>query len=267
MGGDDLGSDDEFWAAPVIAGESSGESDDEGKVDEPQQQGGSKRKRKRDVDPTVATEERKKSQNSATIAPSESKKAKQIWMKQAREMKEGSCEEQASFLTKLTGAKVHSHCTVGAPKSDVYGSTFFDRMQNIISKKKMKSWKTKGSPMILIVCLSARRAVDLLKELAPYRLRVAKLFAKHLSVKEQENMLSDAAYPIAIGTPHRLATLADSGHLSFAESKLVVLDAFVNPKNFTVCSLPDTTPYIKDLIKNHVMPEWKERRDLKVAFV
>jgi len=67
-------------------------------------------------------------------------------------------------------------------------------------------------PHVLVICGSAIGAVELLKPLGQLKCRVAKLFAKHLKVKQQQEMLATFS-PVAVGTPNRLAKLMDLGAL------------------------------------------------------
>ena len=53
-----------------------------------------------------------------------------------------------------------------------------------VSMKRLKNWKHPASPMAIIVTLSARRSVELMKGLASLKLPVAKLFAKHFKVAQ-----------------------------------------------------------------------------------
>lgn len=59
------------------------------------------------------------------------------------------------------------------------------------SNKKLKNWKYPYSPMIIIITLSAIRAVELMKQLSStLKLPMLKLFAKHMSLEEQVRLLS-----------------------------------------------------------------------------
>jgi hypothetical protein len=128
--------------------------------------------------------------------------------------------------------------------------------------------------MVFIVCISARRAVAVLKELAFLKVRAAKLFAKHMQVDQQRAMLRSAPFGLAIGTPHRILALCqpsddnqkETPALRLDKTQLVVLDSHVNPKGFTVSSLPDTAPACMELLRNHVLPSLSSRKDLKLAF-
>jgi len=136
----------------------------------------------------------------------------------------------------------------------------------------------------VIVCISARRAVAVLKELASLKVRAAKLFPKNGSVADQRKQLAQAhGIGIAVGTPHRLQQLAAAendddnnnnnnagraaGSLSlFDRTQLVILDCELSHKQFTVCTLPDTAPHCMSLIRESVLPQLKKRKDCKIAF-
>jgi hypothetical protein len=129
------------------------------------------------------------------------------------------------------------------------------------------------------VCLSARRAVAILKELAPLKVRSAKLFPKNGSVSDQQQQLGAAAFGVAVGTPHRLCQLAaaatvggggggtvsthapdsKNGPLSLEHSKLLIFDCHVSQKQFTVCTLPDTAPHCAMLVREYVAPWWSQK--------
>lgn len=55
--------------------------------------------------------------------------------------------------------------------------------------------------------------------------RVAKLFAKHFKVEEQQQVLAGQHVNIATGTPNRLCKLVDLGSLKLNRVQLVILDA------------------------------------------
>jgi hypothetical protein len=59
------------------------------------------------------------------------------------------------------------------------------------SNKKLKNWKYPHSPMIIVITLSAIRAVELMKQLSStIKLPMLKLFAKHMSLEDQVRLLS-----------------------------------------------------------------------------
>ncbi len=101
------------------------------------------------------------------------------------------------------------------------------------------------------------RANDLAKELR-VRLpnqRTAKLFAKHLKVKEQADTLQKEFNALVVGTPNRLSKLLECGALSLGNARLLVLDAsFKDTKEFTLLTLPGVAKDVALLMKEHVLP-------------
>ena len=60
--------------------------------------------------------------------------------------------------------------------------------------------------------------------------RIAKLFAKHMKVAEQQEQLQQHPLCIAAGTPNRLCKLADIEALQLTQLQLVVLDVHQDAK-------------------------------------
>ena len=60
--------------------------------------------------------------------------------------------------------------------------------------------------------------------------RIAKLFAKHFKLAEQQEHLQQHALCIAAGTPNRLGKLADMEALKLSQVKLIVLDVHQDAK-------------------------------------
>ena len=60
--------------------------------------------------------------------------------------------------------------------------------------------------------------------------RIAKLFAKHMKVAEQQQHLQQHPLCIAAGTPNRLCKLADIEALQLSQLQLVVLDVHQDAK-------------------------------------
>lgn len=143
---------------------------------------------------------------------------------------------------------------------------------------------TTSSSSQLIVCLSARRAVSILKELAVLKVRVGKFFPKNGSVSEQRNLLASTPLGLAVGTPHRLHQLlcppssscSTPSHaksspnkqhqqqkLSLGQTRLVIFDCHVSHKQYTVCTLPDTAPHCMALVRDGLGPQWSKSRNSK----
>ena len=141
--------------------------------------------------------------------------------------------------------------------------------------------------MVIIVCISARRAVQILKQLSPLNVRAAKLFAKHMDLDEQKTMLRTNSFGIAVGTPNRLLKLIESGDttdggsgsdsddsdgptaasgaLSLEATELLVIDNHEDSKAFTVCTMNDTAPDLMQFLHKAVVPQLRKRQTLKIA--
>ena len=132
----------------------------------------------------------------------------------------------------------------------------------------------------MVICVSARRAVSLLKEeMASFKVRTGKFFPKNGSIADQQQQLASSVFPIVIGTPHRLRQLSttttteDSNHssssiattrtLNWKHTQLVIVDNYQIPhKQYTVCTLPDTASDCMNLVKEQVYPQlWMTSRN------
>ena len=121
--------------------------------------------------------------------------------------------------------------------------------------------RPRGAPALVVVTYSAARAAALLKALAPFRIRVAKLFGKHLEPSEQRRDLA-SGLPVlaAVGTPARMSLLlsdmGDGGQpaLRLDSAALVVLDVHPDAKQYTLLDNPTTRGDTATLIGTHVLP-------------
>lgn len=64
--------------------------------------------------------------------------------------------------------------------------------------------------------------------------RIAKLFAKHIKIQEQAELLKTTPIHLAVGTPQRLVALAEQGHLSMEQLELVVIDTDTTKGNYNL---------------------------------
>ncbi|GAX14252.1 hypothetical protein FisN_1Hu446 [Fistulifera solaris] len=261
MGGDDLGEDP--WLQDVVA-----DSDDSEEEDATVEV---KKRKNEDISEEQPTGKRRKS-------------PEQLIAEAGRGIEEQSAEEQATLITTVVKHNSISSLEnpiavdnisfaggsfVKAPNEGCYA----DRLRPLLSMKKLRRWNHSQSPCVVIVCLSARRAVEILKELTSLKCRIAKLFPKNGSVEQQAKELQSFQFPIVIGTPHRLAALSGcNGYgsyqsLKFNKTMLLVIDSYVSNKMYSVISLPDTAPDCASLLRDAVHPQLKQRQDLKIAFI
>ena len=261
MGGDDLGSDDEYLAAPL--GGVGDYVDDSSDYDEEQQQH-QKQSQKRQ-----RAETSKKSEPTSTKTKKKSKKRGGPMEVLGTKIRLESIESKAEILSEFAGVDFASS-TIAKPRDDdkIDSDNFMDRLLCLVSKKQLKTKLQQKSPRAIIFCQSARRSVAILKELGPIKLRVAKLFPKQGTIGEQSRNIELTEYGLAVGTPHRIKELIDRGSLSLKNTQLIGLDTFLNPKNQSVYTLHDTAPFLKSILKEHAHPVCnKGKKELKIGFV
>ncbi|KAI9819199.1 MAG: hypothetical protein M1827_007355 [Pycnora praestabilis] len=88
--------------------------------------------------------------------------------------------------------------------------------------------KTKGSPHTIVVTGAGLRAADLTRALRIFQTKdtkIAKLFAKHIKLKDAISSLKNNRINIAVGTPIRLIDLLDEGALKTGRLERVVIDS------------------------------------------
>eukprot|EP00118_Oscarella_pearsei_P026600 m.835 g.835 ORF g.835 m.835 type:complete len:228 (+) comp4982_c0_seq1:28-711(+) len=121
----------------------------------------------------------------------------------------------------------------------------------------------KGSPFLLIVCSSAQRAVNLIRELASLQepTKVAKLFAKHFKVEAQMSYLATHMCNIAVGTPNRLTNLIEKDGLKLESLKYFVIDwTWQDKKQRTIANLPELSQDLSTLLSSNILPLVKRKQ-------
>lgn len=123
-----------------------------------------------------------------------------------------------------------------------------------------------GCPTLLVVCSSASRASEIIRSMSgkPLKCKVAKLFAKHFKISEQVHSLAIEAFPVAVGTPHRLSKLIEVGALSLRLTKLVLVDMQPDSKMFNIITLSAVKHDFYNLLYSYIFPE---RSHLKISLI
>ncbi|XP_037989363.1 protein CMSS1 isoform X2 [Motacilla alba alba] len=113
------------------------------------------------------------------------------------------------------------------PANDLTHS-FSSYLKEICPKwaKLRRSHKEKKSVVMLVLCSSALRSLELIKSMTAFKgdCRVIKLFAKHIKIKEQMNMLEKGMFHIGVGTPGRVKALVEQDALCLNSTKYMILD-------------------------------------------
>jgi len=159
-----------------------------------------------------------------------------------------------------------------APTPDI-GRNYANYLRKAVSSyKAMKKWNggraggEREGPMVIVVCLSARRCVDVLKDIAPLKVRVAKLFAKHMDADAQVKSLGPGqSPPVAVGTPARLRLLAERGALRLGRTEIFVVDNFRDGRGLTIVSDREASVDLAKFMQETVLPEMKKRETIKIG--
>ena len=114
----------------------------------------------------------------------------------------------------------------------------------------------RGSPVVLVICASAHRSTDIINSISQgLKCKIAKLFAKHFKVEEQVDVLSKQTFPVAVGTPNRLAKLVELGALSLSRTQLILVDDFVDEKQLTILTMPIVRDDFYNFLYKYVVSE------------
>ncbi|XP_035995003.1 protein CMSS1 [Fundulus heteroclitus] len=127
--------------------------------------------------------------------------------------------------------------------------------------KIQKQHKEKSSVVILIVCSSALRTIDLIKQLTAFKGegRAVKLFAKHIKVEEQVKLLQKAVTHIGVGTPGRINALIEKEGLNLKALRYLVVDwNWRDQKLRRMVDIPEIKMDFMKLLDNGVLAACKE---------
>ncbi|KAA8576042.1 hypothetical protein EYC84_006205 [Monilinia fructicola] len=110
--------------------------------------------------------------------------------------------------------------------------------------------KKNGSPHTIIVTAAGLRAADVARAVRKFQtkdVKVAKLFAKHIKLKDSIGFLKSSRTGIAVGTPQRLKDLMDEGSLAVDRLERIVIDAsHIDQKRRAMAMAMANCPVISD---------------------
>lgn len=214
-----------------------------------------------------------------TISSSKKKRKKDKSKRHVVNFKDMDAESQRLYLSKVL---VDSGVMAEIEMDGVLTRERFYDLQNVSrSLKKIcglvrsilslprpsNSEAEKGAPRVLILCAGAKRATDLIKGLRPLRIRLGKLFAKHIKLSEQCELLRETEIPVAVGTPNRVGKLISSGALSLSQVSVILIDTFRNQKQMSVLDIRDTKKDLLALLKNHVIETMKTSKAMRIGLM
>ncbi|XP_052811176.1 uncharacterized protein C3orf26 homolog [Mya arenaria] len=128
-----------------------------------------------------------------------------------------------------------------------------------------------GSPVLLVICPSALRAVDLNRKLQEFKgekCKCVKLFAKHMKLEEQQKFLKKSTCHMGIGTPSRILALIKSGHLGLDQLCAVVIDwNWRDVKHHRLVDAPELRTELANLLKTYIIPHIKSHSKCKIGIL
>ncbi|XP_052087457.1 protein CMSS1-like [Mytilus californianus] len=182
--------------------------------------------------------------------------------------KRGSAEQLVQVIEKHFDGKLSAveqdemkldtgHDFYGSSEEDHTPTSYF---RSILPKwnKLLKTELKPGSPLVLVLCSSAIRAVELNRELKDFKTescKCAKLFAKHFKLEEQQKFLEKRVCHLGIGTPNRILALLKLKALHPDVIKAVVLDFnWRDVKSKRIIDIPDVKGDLLNLMKDYLIP-------------
>ncbi|XP_047457899.1 protein CMSS1 isoform X2 [Mugil cephalus] len=244
--GDDLG--DEWWQNEGNSGASEAEEETqqekrttektkpEKRKREPEKTVKAKKKTNREQKETVIPQRKETEEEKATKPKKKRKKKKTITdVLAASEPKPGCPADLQDLVTQHFSDK---RSVIEQEELKLQNSSFLtsnDLTHSLSSYLKQvcpkwakiqKQHTEKGSVVMLIVCSSALRAIELIKQLTTFKgeARAMKLFAKHIKIEEQVKLLQKGVTHIGVGTPGRISALIENEGLNLQTLRYLVLD-------------------------------------------
>uniref|UniRef100_A0AAX7VL43 Cms1 ribosomal small subunit homolog n=1 Tax=Astatotilapia calliptera TaxID=8154 RepID=A0AAX7VL43_ASTCA len=127
--------------------------------------------------------------------------------------------------------------------------------------KIQKQHTEKSSVVLLVVCSSALRTIELIKQLTSFKgeAKAVKLFAKHIKIEEQVKLLQKGIYHIGVGTPGRISALVEREGLSLQALRYLVLDwNWRDQKLRRMVDIPEIKQDLMKLLESGVLARCKE---------
>ncbi|XP_063304992.1 protein CMSS1 isoform X1 [Pelobates fuscus] len=122
--------------------------------------------------------------------------------------------------------------------------------------KLSKKHTEKKSILLLVVCSSAHRTLELIKLINAFRggTKVLKLFAKHIKIQDHIKQLEKNVIHIGVGTPGRIKALIEQDGLSLECLKYLVLDwNWRDQKLRRMVDIPEVKKEVLELLESGLL--------------
>nr|XP_040126420.1 protein CMSS1 isoform X2 [Ictidomys tridecemlineatus] len=181
-------------------------------------------------------------QQETAPVPAPSKKAKQpkeCFLIKPKEIKEDAKKTRKRRKKKITDVLAKSEPKPGTPEDlQKLMKDYYSSHRSVIELEELnlpvcpkwvklrKNHSEKKSVLMLIICSSAIRALELMRSMTAFRgdSKVMKLFAKHIKVQEQVKLLEKRVVHLGVGTPGRIKELIKQGGLTLNPLKFLIFD-------------------------------------------
>ncbi|XP_041663570.1 protein CMSS1 [Cheilinus undulatus] len=284
--GDDLG--DEWWKHEGNSDVSEGE-EEKHEVEQPTEKTAiktkSQKRKKTESEKTVKAKKEKKNEKKECIIPQKKEPEKEKLPKAKRKRKKKKT---------ITDVLSSSEPKPGSP-ADLQGviTQYFSDKRSVIEQEELKlqdscfltsndlthslssylkqvcpKWAKiqkqhteKSSVVLLIVCSSALRAIELIKQLTTFKgeAKAIKLFAKHIKVEEQVKLLQKGVTHIGVGTPGRISALIEKDGLNLQALRYMVLDwNWRDQKLRRMVDIPEIKLDFMKLLESGILSRCKE---------
>uniref|UniRef100_A0A3Q1CFG0 Cms1 ribosomal small subunit homolog n=1 Tax=Amphiprion ocellaris TaxID=80972 RepID=A0A3Q1CFG0_AMPOC len=260
--GDDLG--DDWWENEGNSDASEAEEETEQEHQPAEKPEKKPEKRKRVAEKAVKAKKKKNEQKEhVTPAKKENEDEKSSKPKRKRKKKKTITDVLASSEPK-PGSPADMQALVTQYFSDKRSVIEQEELKLQICPKWAKIQKQhaeKSSVVLLIVCSSALRTIELIKQLTTFRgeAKAIKLFAKHIKVEEQVKLLQKGITHIGVGTPGRISALIEKEGLNLQALKYLVLDwNWRDQKLRRMVDIPEIKVDLMKLLDNGILTGCKE---------
>ncbi|XP_060689676.1 protein CMSS1 isoform X2 [Hemiscyllium ocellatum] len=126
--------------------------------------------------------------------------------------------------------------------------------------KLCKNHTEKKSALMLIICSSALRALEMIRTITAFKgdCKTLKLFAKHIKVDDQIKWLAKGVVHLGVGTPGRIRSLIEQDGLSIQSLKYVILDwNWRDQKLRRLMDIPEVKQETLKLLETSIIPACK----------